>query len=260
MLVDSHCHLDRLDFEALGQSLDETLAFARKQGVSHMLCVSIGMSTVEAVRRLAHLHTNVFASVGSHPSEQKGEEPGVARLVQLSDDPAVVAIGETGLDYHYCKGDLEWQRQRFRHHIRAAREIGKPLIVHSRDAEEDTLRILREERAFEAGAVLHCFTGTMDMALQAVDMGLYVSFSGIVTFKNAGSLRAVARALPASALLVETDAPYLTPVPLRGKPNQPAHVRHVAECVATCRNESLDTLADVTTNNFFTLFKHARRA
>lgn len=254
MLVDSHCHLDRLDLAPFGGSIDGVLAAAQQQDIGHFLCVSINLEDYPAMLGIAEAHEQVTASVGLHPNEQGGHDPGVSELVEQASHPKVVAIGETGLDYFRSEGDLEWQRERFRRHIAAARQSGKPLIIHSRDAREDTLAILAEEEAGEVGGVMHCFTGDWDMAQRAMELGFYISFSGIVTFKNAQELQAVARDMPADRMLVETDSPYLAPVPLRGKPNYPAYVRHVAEFIAELRNESYAAVAAATTNNFRRLF------
>jgi TatD DNase family protein len=256
-LVDSHCHLDRLDLSKLGGGMETVLAAARQHDVTHMLCVCIDMDNFPAVTALASRYPYVFASVGVHPNERDTRDPEVRELVELAQRDKVVAIGETGLDYFHGKGDLEWQRERFRRHIRAARESGKPLIIHSRAAREDTIRIMREEGAAETGGVLHCFTEDWGMAEQAMALNFYISFSGIVTFRNADELREVARRVPLERMLVETDAPYLTPVPYRGKSNQPAYVRYVAEHVAEVRGESLESIAQATTRNFFELFQGA---
>jgi TatD DNase family protein len=253
-LIDSHCHLDRLDLERLGGTLDDVLAGAREQGVTQMLCVSITLEEFPGVLELAHRYSNVFASVGVHPNEPDCHEPEVTELVRLADDPKIIAIGETGLDYFRSEGSLDWQRQRFRHHIRAARECGKPLIIHTREAEEDTLAIMRDEGAEHCGGVMHCFTGSQALAEAALELDFYISFSGIVTFNNADALRAVARSIPAERLFVETDSPYLTPVPLRGKPNQPGNTRLVAECLAELRGCSVDEIARQTSENFRRLF------
>jgi len=254
MLVDSHCHLDRVRLEPyagdLGRLLDSTL----EAGVEHMLCVSINLEAYPQMLTLVEPHPPVSVSVGVHPSEHSGREPSIEELVGLAQHPKNVAIGETGLDYHYNKGDLEWQRQRFRVHIAAARASGKPLIVHSRDAREDTIRIMREEDAGEAGGVMHCFTETWDMAKQALDLGFYISFSGIVTFRNAAELRSVASRVPLERMLIETDSPYLAPVPHRGKSNEPKFVRHVAECIAELRGLPMARLAELTRENFYSLF------
>jgi len=256
-LVDSHCHLDRLDLEPFDGALAEALADARQRGVEHLLCVNINLEGFEQVYGIARAHAGVSASVGVHPSETEGAEPQVDQLTRLAARPGVVAIGETGLDYHYNRGDLEWQRDRFRTHIRVARESGKPLIIHSRDAREDTLRILREEHAEQVGGVMHCFTEDWDMAQRAMDLGFFISLSGIVTFKRAHQVQEVAARVPLDRLLVETDAPYLTPVPYRGKPNRPGYVRYVAQQVAALRGLDLESLAEATTANFYYLFPGA---
>ena len=255
MLVDSHCHLDFPEFSG---KIDEILGAMAGNGVGYALCISVTLEGFPAVLGLAQRYGNLFASVGVHPDNADCDEPEVARLVALARHEKVIAIGETGLDYYWHKDAPEWQRRRFRAHIQAARECGKPLIVHTRDAAADTLRVMREEGAGEVGGVMHCFTESREVAEQAMDMGFHVSFSGIVTFKNAVALKETARAVPLSRLLVETDAPYLAPVPYRGKTNQPAYVRHVAEELARLHGTSLDRVAEATTNNFFTLFKGAR--
>ena len=249
-LVDSHCHLDFPEFEG---KLGEVRAEMRANGVTHALCISVELPKFPRVLALAEAYDNFFASVGVHP-DHDAEAVETARLVELARHPRVVAIGETGLDYHRLSGDLEWQRKRFRAHIRAARECGKPLVIHTRDAAEDTLRIMREEGAGEVGGVMHCFTETQEVADGALALGFHVSFSGIVTFKNAAQLREVAKAVPLERLLVETDSPYLAPVPHRGKTNRPGLVRHVAEEIARLRAMSLDEVAQATTANFFRLF------
>ena len=256
-IVDSHCHLDRLDLNKLGDDMESVLATARQHDVTHFLCVCIDLDNFPDVTALAARYPRVFASVGVHPNEQDTLDPEVEELVKLSKQKKVVAIGETGLDYFHGKGDLEWQRQRFRRHIRAARECNKPLIIHSRAAKEDTINIMREEGADKIGGVMHCFTEDWDMAQKAMELNFYISFSGIVTFRNAVELREVVRLVPLEKMLVETDAPYLTPVPYRGKSNQPAYVRFVAEHIAELRNESLETIASTTTENFFKLFHDA---
>jgi TatD DNase family protein len=256
-LVDSHCHLN---FAPLNAGLEDVLQRARDNGVEHMLCVSVTLETFPEIRALAHEHPHVFASVGVHPNEREGHEPSVEELTRLAGDDRVVAIGETGLDYYRSQGDMAWQRERFRRHIRAAKASGKPLIVHTREAADDTLRIMREEGAAGIGGVMHCFTESAEVARAALDLNFYISFSGIVTFRNAEALRDVAKQIPQDRLLVETDAPYLAPIPYRGKTNEPAFVRHVAECLATVRQTTPDEIADLTTRNFFTLFRAAQRA
>jgi TatD DNase family protein len=206
---------------------------------------------------LAEQFDNFYASVGVHPDYEHIEEPSVDILVQLAKHPKIVAIGETGLDYFRLTGDLEWQRQRFRTHIQAAIVANKPLIIHTRSASEDTLRIMQEEAAHQVGGVMHCFTENLEVALAAISMGFYISFSGIITFKNAAQIKAVAQAIPLDKLLVETDSPYLAPIPFRGKTNQPAYVQYVAQEIANLRGISLDEVMHATTHNFFTLFKHA---
>jgi TatD DNase family protein len=255
MLVDSHCHLD---FPDLIANEADVLASMAENGVTHALCVSVKLETLPAVIGLAERHANLFASVGVHPDNADCEEPDEARLLELADHPKVVAIGETGLDYYWHKDAPEWQRARFRTHIRAARRCAKPLIIHTRSSADDTIRLMQEEGADEPGGVMHCFTETREVAEQALDLGFYISFSGIVSFKNAEALRDVARFVPADRLLVETDSPYLAPMPYRGKTNQPAYVRNVAEAVAAARGETLTAIADITTRNFFRLFKDAK--
>jgi TatD DNase family protein len=251
-LVDSHCHLD---FDDYRDRIPEVLANMAGAGVSHALCISVTLAEFPRVLALAERHPNLYATVGVHPDYPDHAEVHAEDLVRLAGHPKIVAIGETGLDYYRLTGDLEWQRQRFRAHIRAARASAKPLVIHTRAAADDTLRIMREEGAGEAGGVMHCFTETLEVARAAVEMGFHVSFSGIVTFKNAGSLREVARTLPLDRILVETDSPYLAPVPHRGEVNEPAYVRHVAETLAAIRGLSLEALAEATTANFFRLFQ-----
>jgi len=214
----------------------------------------VNLADFPQVLALAEQHANIYASAGVHPDYEGVEEPDVSRLVALARHPRVIAIGETGLDYFRLKGDLEWQRERFRTHIRAARESGKPLIIHTREAAADTLRLMQEEKAFEAGGVMHCFTETWEVAEAALAMGFYISFSGIVTFKNAKQIKEVAQRVPLERILIETDAPYLAPVPHRGKLNQPAYVKHVAEEIAMLRGLSLNEVGDQTTENFMKLF------
>jgi TatD DNase family protein len=222
-----------------------------------MLCVSIDLERYPKMRDLVEPYSHVSVSVGVHPNEQYRRDPTVEELVEMAADPRNVAIGETGLDYFRSKGNLDWQHRRFRNHIAAARACGKPLIVHTRDAREDTIRILREECAREAGGVLHCFTESWEMARQALDLGFYISFSGIVTFNTADDLRKVAAKVPLDRILIETDSPYLTPVPHRGRPNEPKLVSAVAECVAAVRGMSAEEVAAVTRENFFHLFRDA---
>lgn len=252
MFVDSHCHLD---FPDLASSLDELLVNMQTSQVTHALCVGVNLENFPRVLALAESHSNLFASVGVHPDYEDTAEPEVEQLLKLADHAKVIALGETGLDYFRLKGDLEWQRERFRRHIRAARQCGKPLIIHTRAAAEDTLRIMEEEGAASVGGVMHCFTESWEIARRALDLNFYISFSGIVTFKNAAIIKEVAKKVPADRMLIETDSPYLAPVPHRGETNQPAFVRHVAEEIAHLRETTLVEIAAVTTNNFFNLFK-----
>lgn len=251
-LVDSHCHIN---FPELAGDLPGVLAGMAEAGVSHALCVCVSLEAFPEVLGIAERFPNVFASVGVHPDHTEGREPHEADLVQAAANPRVVAIGETGLDYYRVQGDLEWQRERFRTHIRAARRARKPLIIHTRDAAADTIRLMREELAGEAGGVMHCFTESWPVAKAALEQGFYISFSGIITFKNATALREVAAQVPLERTLVETDSPYLAPVPHRGKVNHPAYVRHVAEALASVKQVSVEQIASVTTENFNRLFR-----
>jgi TatD DNase family protein len=254
-IIDSHCHIN---FPQLASDLEGVLSRMRSAQVTTALCVSVNLETFPAVLELARAHEGVYASVGVHPDEQSGEDPDPDRLVQLAADPRIVAIGETGLDYFRLEGDLTWQRERFRNHIRAATQTGKPLIIHTREAGADTIKIMREERAKNCGGVMHCFTETWEVASAALDQGFLISFSGILTFKNAAELREVARKVPLESILVETDSPYLAPVPHRGKTNEPAYVRFVAEQLAQVKGLPLETIAAATSENFRRLFRIGR--
>ncbi len=256
MLVDSHCHLN---FPELAENLPHIKQAMQQNNVGHALCISVTLPDFPQVLALAESNDNFFATVGVHPDYEDIEEPTVEQLIRLANHPKVIGIGETGLDYFRLTGDLEWQRTRFRTHIRAAVACNKPLIIHTRNAAEDTLRIMREEGAQQVGGVMHCFTETLDVAMEAISLGFYISFSGIVTFKNATALKEVAKHVPLDRILVETDSPYLAPIPFRGKTNQPAYVKHVAAEVAKLRNIEFDRLATATTNNFFKLFKQAKQ-
>lgn len=256
-LVDSHCHLDRLDLAPYPDGMDGVLAAAREQGVSDVLCVCINWENFPAVRALAQQHAHVYATVGVHPNDDEGHEPSLDELVAAAQAPKIIGIGETGLDYFRSEGDLAWQHERFRRHIQAARAVDKPLVVHSRDAQADTIRILREEGADAVGGIMHCFVDDWDTAAQALDLGFHISFSGIITFNNAVQVREVAARVPDERLLVETDAPYLAPMPYRGKPNYPAYVRHVAERLAMVRGTTVEAIAALTSANFFRLFRLA---
>jgi len=252
MFIDSHCHLD---FPDLANDLPKLLHNMQDNHVTHALCVSVNLPDFPRVRALAETHENLYASVGVHPDYEDQVEPDADQLAALADHPKVIAIGETGLDYFRLQGNLEWQRERFRQHIRAAKRVNKPLIIHTRSAAADTLRIMQEEGADQVGGVMHCFTESWEVAQQAMAMNFYISFSGIVTFKNAVALKEVAKNIPLDRMLIETDSPYLAPVPHRGKLNQPAFVRHVAEEIARLRETELAEIAAATTSNFCTLFK-----
>ncbi|MBI4808090.1 MAG: TatD family hydrolase [Nitrosomonadales bacterium] len=255
MFIDSHCHLN---FPGLSEDLDNILANMRANAVTHALCVSVDLLSFPEVLDLAARHDNLYASVGVHPDYELEAEPTQAEIVLLAQHPKVVAIGETGLDYYRLTGDLEWQRDRFRTHIRAARECGKPLIIHTRSAAQDTLRLMDEEQAGLVGGVMHCFTENLEVALTAIELGFHISFSGILTFKNATLIKEVAQNIPLDKILIETDSPYLAPTPYRGKTNQPAYVKHVAEEIARLRNISLVEVGEATTRNFNRLFlKHS---
>ncbi|MDR5171452.1 TatD family hydrolase [Methylobacillus flagellatus] len=255
MLVDSHCHLN---FPELRQNLEALRGAMQQERVGHALCISVTLPDFPDVLAVAEAYDNFYASVGVHPDYEDEPDFTEDQLVELAAHPKVVAIGETGLDYFRLTGDLEWQRERFRTHIRAAIRAKKPLVIHTRNAAEDTLRLMREEHAEQVGGVMHCFTESLEVALAAIELGFYISFSGIVTFKNAVALKEVAKAVPLDRILVETDSPYLAPVPFRGKPNQPAYVRYVAEEIANLRGISYQEVEQATTENFFRLFKDAR--
>jgi len=256
LLVDSHCHLD---FPELAANIPKLLESMENNQVGWALCAGVTLERFPAMLEIVRGAPNLYAAVGIHPdTEETAREASIEELVSLADDPKVIAIGETGLDYYRLTGDLEWQRERFRTHIRAAKACGKPLIVHTRSAAADTLRVLEEEGAEQVGGVFHCFTESAEVARRALDLGFYISFSGIVTFKNAVDLKAIAQWAPLDRVLVETDSPYLAPVPFRGKINQPAYVLHVAQEIARLRDLALETVAEATTANFFRLFRQAQ--
>ncbi|GGZ05048.1 TatD family hydrolase [Pseudoduganella plicata] len=259
MFIDSHCHID---FPELAARMPELRAKMEENRVTHALCVSVDLPDFPRVLALAEEYPNIFASVGVHPDYEDTPEPTVGQLVELSSHPKIVAIGETGLDYYRLTGDLEWQRERFRTHIRASREARKPLIIHTRSASEDTIRIMREEGAGTAdggvAGVMHCFTESLEVAQASMALGFYISFSGIVTFKSAKELQAVALAVPLERMLIETDSPYLAPVPYRGRMNEPGYVAHVAEFIANLKGISVEEVAARTSANFFDLFQGAR--
>ncbi|MBL8471074.1 MAG: TatD family hydrolase [Rhodocyclaceae bacterium] len=254
MYVDSHCHLD---FPGLAERETEILQAMEAARVTHALCVSVTLEDFPRVAAYAARHPNLYASVGVHPDYTGVTEPDLAMLVELARTPRVIAIGETGLDYYRGSDTAAMQRERFRTHIRAARATRLPLIIHTRAAAEDTLAIMREEGADAARGVMHCFTESVEVARAALELGFYISLSGIVSFRNAEAIRDVARFVPLERLLIETDAPYLAPVPHRGKTNQPAFVAHVAEHVARARGDSVEQIARATTRNFFDLFSAA---
>jgi TatD DNase family protein len=259
MFIDSHCHIN---FPELAARLPEIFGKMAENKVTHALCVSVDLPDFPQVLAMAEQHEHIYASVGVHPDYVDTPEPSVDQLIALSQHPKIVAIGETGLDYFRLEGNLDWQRERFRVHIRASRATGKPLIIHTRAASEDTIRIMQEEGAGTdaggAGGVMHCFTESLAVAQAAIARGFYISFSGIVTFKSAKELQAVALAVPLENMLIETDSPYLAPVPHRGKMNEPGLVRHVAEYIASLKGVPVAQVAQQTTDNFFTLFKIAR--
>lgn len=252
MLVDSHCHLDFPDFQG---RVPDLLAAMRQNDVRLALCIGVELEAFPQVRALAESHPELYATVGVHPDHAPGAPVSEEELLRLAGHPRVRGVGETGLDYYRLGRDLPWQKDRFRAHIRAARACGKPLVIHTREAGADTLAILREEKAADVGGVMHCFTETWEVARAALDLGFMISFSGILTFRNAEALRDVARRVPADGMLVETDSPYLAPVPWRGKTNQPAYVRHVAEMLAGVRGETLESVSAATTANFCRLFR-----
>lgn len=251
MFIDSHCHIN---FPELSDKLDEVFATMQANQVESALCVSVELPKLPEILKLAEQHDNIYASVGVHPDYELDDEPTQAELVRLAQHPRVVAIGETGLDYFRLTGDLEWQRNRFRTHIRAARETNKPLIIHTRNASADTIRIMKEEGADQVGGVMHCFTESLEVALAAIELNFYISFSGIVTFKKALELKEVAQKIPLERMLIETDSPYLAPVPFRGKLNQPGYVKHVAEEIAKLRGISVEEVGEMTSANFKKLF------
>lgn len=253
MFIDSHCHLDRLKLEEFDNNLDNVVDAAKQVNVEHMLCVSVTLKEFPAMVAATEKYQNVSLSCGMHPLNQDDivdEE----ELFTLSQNDRVVAVGETGLDYFYAPETKEVQLDSFIKHVRVANRVNKPLIIHTRAAQEDTLKVLREENAKNVGGVLHCFTEGWDMAEQAIELGFYISFSGIVTFKNAAELREVAKKIPDDRILIETDSPYLAPVPHRGKQNQPAYVVEVAKHLASIRGQSVEHIAQISTNNYKRLF------
>lgn len=256
-LVDSHCHLDLLLLNK-DDDLDQVIMRAKENGVKHILNVCVNLHDFQTVLKTAEQYPFVSASVGLHPNEEQGEKVDPELLIQLGQHKKVIAIGETGLDYYRSTGDLTWQQDRFRTHIHVAKALQKPLIIHTRQAKDDTIRIMREEKANTVSGVMHCFTENWEMAKEALDLDFYISFSGIVTFKNAKDIQEVAKRIPLERMLIETDAPYLAPNPHRGKPNEPGFVRYTAEFIAGLRNISVEQVAAFTTKNFFELCKGAK--
>ncbi len=257
MLVDSHCHLDCIDLIEFDNDFDQLIQHTNNAGIEHMLCVSINLKEYPSMLEKVRAYPNISVSAGMHPMADESDDFSIEYLTDLATDEKVVAIGETGLDYFYHKGDPTWQQQRFRAHIQVANKVDKPVIIHTRDAGKDTIKILQQENAEKCTGVIHCFTETQDFANQAMELGFMISISGIVTFKNADALRKIAKTIPDDRLLIETDSPYLAPIPHRGKQNQPAFVKHVAETLAEIRNTSVEHIAEVSRNNFYRLFKLA---
>jgi len=253
MFVDSHCHLHLIDYKRLNTSMPTVISDAEKAQVEHMLCVATTLAEVPQILKICESHKNISASVGLHPTEAANEEPTMEQLIQIAQYPRVVAIGETGLDY-YRDFNSALQKQRFINHIRASKHLLKPLIVHTRMARKDTIDILQQEAAQDVGGVLHCFTEDWEMAQKAIDLNFYISFSGIVTFKKAIELQEIAKKLPLDRILIETDSPFLAPIPFRGKINVPEYVKYVAQYIAQLRDLPIETIALETTKNFYTLF------
>ncbi len=254
MLIDSHCHPYMLEAYKNPDDFDRWMSDTKAAGVDAMLCVAVDMDTAKTCVAIAEKYNDVYASVGSHPSEKEEDDLSIETIVEFAKHPKIVAIGETGLDYYYNTEKLSVMRDRFRDHIRAAKIAKKPLIIHTRDAREDTIKIMIEENAAEVGGVMHCFTESLEMAKAALDLNFYISFSGIITFKNAVELVEVAKTIPLEKILIETDSPYLAPVPFRGKTNEPKYVKYVAEKIAEIKGVSVETVAKQTSENFCRLF------
>ncbi|SJM90607.1 TatD family hydrolase [Crenothrix polyspora] len=254
MLIDSHCHLDRIDLTPYDGDFARFMDEATHSQIEYLLCIAIDLENYPAMLTLIDGFSRISATVGVHPNTQDCHDPSVDELVSLGQNTRVIGIGETGLDYFRSEGDLEWQQQRFRNHIRAAKILKKPLIIHTRQAKEDTLRILAEENAGEVGGIIHCFSEDWAFAKKAMDLNFYISFSGIVTFNSAQDIKEAAKKIPADRFLIETDSPYLAPVPFRGRTNYPTYVRYVAEHIADLRGTTLNKIADLSTENFYTLF------
>lgn len=258
MFVDSHCHLDCIDLANFNNNFDQLVKHSHDSEIEHMLCVSINLKEYPGMLEKVRAYPNISVSAGMHPMADESDAFSIEYLSDLATDEKVIAIGETGLDYFYHKDDPTWQQERFRAHIQVANKVDKPLIIHTRDAGKDTIEILQQENAEKCSGVIHCFTETQEFANQAMELGFMISISGIVTFKNAGSLREIAKTIPDERLLIETDSPYLAPVPHRGKQNQPAFVKHVAETLADIRQTTVEHIAEVSRNNFYRLFKLER--
>ncbi|OGV34940.1 MAG: deoxyribonuclease [Legionellales bacterium RIFCSPHIGHO2_12_FULL_35_11] len=260
MLVDSHCHLNMLNLDEFDNNLANVLAKAKENGVTYMLCVCVELSDLPALHEIANKYENIAISVGVHPNTELEVEPSAEYLIELGSSKKCIAIGETGLDYYRSEGEqiIQKQHQRFINHIQASIELKKPLIIHTRQAAEDTLKIMKKENAYEIGGVMHCFAEDWDIAKRALDLNFYISFSGIVSFKNATNLHEVAKMVPLDRMLIETDSPYLAPVPFRGKQNHPALVKHVASAIAELRGIEFSEVALKTTENFYKCFRVSR--
>ena len=254
MLIDSHCHLDRIDLKHYNNDFNNFMLDVKAKEIEHLLCIAIDLEAYPQMLNLVDEYQNISVTVGVHPNVSEGKEPTVDELIDLGNNEKVIGIGETGLDYFRSEGDLEWQRQRFRNHIQAAKILKKPLIIHTREAKEDTLRILKEENAEQVGGIIHCFTEDWAFAKTAMDLNFYISFSGIVTFNNTDSIKEVAKKMPTNRMLIETDSPYLAPVPFRGKPNNPIYVKYIAEQIACLKGVPVNKIAALSTNNFYELF------
>jgi len=257
MLIDSHCHLDRIDLAPYKNDFACFMNEAANSQIERMLCIAIDLESYPAMLELVAPYPQISVTVGVHPNSQDGQDPSAEELISLGQSDKVIGIGETGLDYFRSEGDLSWQHQRFRNHINAAKALKKPLIIHTREAKHDTLRILKEEGAGEIGGIIHCFTEDWEFAQKALDLNFYISFSGIVTFNSAKEIQEVAKKVPVDRFLIETDSPYLAPVPFRGKPNYPTYVRYVAEKLALLRGTTVNKIAESSTENFYRLFKIA---
>ena len=257
MLIDSHCHLDRIDLAPYQNDFACFMHEAENSRIEHLLCISIDLEAYPAMLDLVTPYPQISVTVGVHPNSRDGHEPSTEELIALGQNDKVIGIGETGLDYFRSEGDLDWQHQRFRNHINAAKALKKPLIIHTREAKYDTLRVLEEEGAGEVGGIIHCFTEDWEFAKTALDLNFYISFSGIVTFNSAKEIQDVAKKVPEGRFLIETDSPYLAPVPFRGRPNYPTYVRYVAEKLAELRGTTINSIAQSSTENFYRLFKLA---